>query len=91
MPTLLPTVWTAVNRAVPYVWSCSECRAIFDMGPTRGLQPGQNQIDQLNLQFELHCKLYHPGSLPVNCLGPAGNQQFIIGTLFKRAGQEVQP
>ena len=68
MPTLLPTVWTAVNPAVPYVWSCSECRAVFDMGPVQ-VSPGQKQIDQVNLQFEAHCKHVHAGSLPINHLG----------------------
>ena len=71
MPTLLPTVWTAINPAVPYVWSCSECGAIFDMGPMRGLPPSQKQIDQVNLQFEAHCTHVHPGSSPVNTLGSA--------------------
>ena len=71
MPTLLPTVWTAINPAVPYVWSCSECGAIFDMGPMRGLPPNQMQIDQVNRQFEAHCKHVHPSSAPVNNLGNA--------------------
>lgn len=69
MPTLLPTVWTAINPAVPYVWSCSECGAVFDMGPMHGAPPRQTQIDQVNLQFEAHCKQVHPDSLPVNSLG----------------------
>jgi hypothetical protein len=85
MPTLLPTVWTAVNPAVPYVWSCSECRAVFDMGPMHG-SPAQKHIDQVNLQFEAHCKQVHPGSHPVNCLGPAASQRLIITTL-QRPGQ----
>ncbi len=71
MPVLLPTVWTSVNPAVPYVWSCSECRAVFDMGPMHGLPPSQKQIDQVNLQFAAHCQHVHPGSLPVHRLGDA--------------------
>jgi hypothetical protein len=71
MPTLLPTVWTAVNPAVPYVWTCSECGAIFDMGPMQGSPPSQKQIDQVNLQFEAHCRHVHPGSIHINILGSA--------------------
>lgn len=72
MPTLIPSVWTAVHPVVPYVWSCSECEAAFDMGPMRGSAPSQKQIDQANLQFVAHCKQVHPHSFPVNCLGHAG-------------------
>jgi hypothetical protein len=81
MPTLIPSVWTAVRPVVPYVWSCSECEAAFDMGPMRGLAPNQDQIDQINLQFDVHCQQVHPRSSPVNCLGRTGSQQLIIAAL----------
>jgi hypothetical protein len=38
------------------------------MGPVQ-VAPGQKQIDQINLQFEAHCKHVHAGSLPINHLG----------------------
>ena len=71
MPTLLPSVWTTAKPAVPYVWSCSECNAVFDMGPLRGAPPNQNQIDKINRQFEVHCKHVHPRSPRVDGLGRA--------------------
>jgi hypothetical protein len=86
MPTLLPTVWTAVNPAVPYVWSCSECRAVFDMGPVH-VSPGQKQIDQVNLQFEAHCRHVHAGSLPINHLG---NTPSAHGTALKALWSKFQ-
>ena len=54
MPSLLPSVWTTIAPAVPYVWSCSECEAAFDMGPMHGALPTQSQIDELNHQFKAH-------------------------------------
>jgi hypothetical protein len=71
MPTLLPSVWTTANPVVPYVWNCSECDAVFDMGPMRGSPPTQIQIDRINRQFEAHCKHVHPQSFPVHGLGHA--------------------
>jgi hypothetical protein len=69
MPSLVPSVWTTGSPAVPYVWCCSECEATFDMGPTRGFQLSQMQIDLANLQFRAHCKRAHPLLLTVNSLG----------------------
>jgi hypothetical protein len=89
MPTLIPAIWTVIRPVVPYVWSCSECDAAFDMGPMRGLLPSQDQIDQINLQFEAHCKQVHPRSLHINCLGHAANPQAILGTLPERVELEV--
>lgn len=69
MASLLPSVWTTIAPAVPYVWSCSECEAAFDMGPMHGALPTQSQIDELNHQFEAHCRQVHPRLVPVSCLG----------------------
>jgi hypothetical protein len=65
MPSLIPSVWTAVHPVIPYVWSCSECQAAFDMGTIRRATHTQEQVDQINLQFEAHCKQVHPRLFPV--------------------------
>jgi hypothetical protein len=65
MPSLLPTVWTTAHPVVPYVWCCSTCEAVFDVGAARRASLTQEQIDQVNRQFEVHCKQTHPGSFPV--------------------------
>lgn len=62
MPTLIPSAWTAVHPIVPTAWSCSECEAVFDLGPLRRFSPTQEKIDQINLQFQAHCKQVHPAS-----------------------------
>ena len=69
MPRLVPYVWTPAPRAVPYVWSCSECEAAFDMGPMRGAPPSQKQVDEVNRQFDAHCRQVHPLLSPVVRLG----------------------
>ena len=90
MPTLIPYVWTAVLPSVPYVWSCSECYAAFDMGPLGHSSPSQNQINLINLQFLVHCKKVHPRSTVVNCLGRAANLQYIFERVPIHVQQDVQ-
>ena len=65
MPSLTPFLWEAARPLSPYVWSCSECQAAFDLAPPRLLSPTQEQVDQINLQFEAHCKQVHPRLFPV--------------------------
>jgi hypothetical protein len=64
MSALIALVWTTVHPVVPYVWSCAECGAVFDVGPLRRRSLTREQIDQINGQFEAHCKQMHPQSLP---------------------------
>ena len=65
MPGLVPKVWTTSHPVVPYVWSCSKCEAVFDVGPVRRSVLTQDQIEGINLQFEFHCEQVHPRSFPV--------------------------
>jgi hypothetical protein len=62
MPALVALVWTTDHPVMPYVWSCSDCGAVFDAGTQR--QTGLTE-EQINSQFEVHCKQVHPGILPV--------------------------
>ena len=61
MPSLMPSAWTTTSPKVPRVWSCSECQAAFDMGPIFKAAPSPGQVEQVNRQFEIHCKQVHPG------------------------------
>jgi hypothetical protein len=65
MPSLVPFTEATIAPAGPSLWSCSECQAVFDMGPLRHSSPTREQIRQINLQFEAHCRQVHPGLLPV--------------------------
>jgi hypothetical protein len=65
MPTLIASAWTAVHPVLPYVWSCSECDAAFDIGRQRLSSLTREQVDGVNLQFEAHCKHMHPLSFAV--------------------------
>jgi hypothetical protein len=65
MPSLIPSAWTTVHPVIPYVWSCSECQAAFGLGSLRYASATQEQIDKINLEFQLHCKQVHPRLFPV--------------------------
>jgi hypothetical protein len=72
MPALIALVWTAAHPVVPYVWNCSECGAVFDVGPLRYTKLTKEQIGQVNNQFEVHCQQAPPGLLQVIGLGADG-------------------
>jgi hypothetical protein len=65
MPSLLPKVWTISHPVVPYVWSCSECEAVFDAGQVRRSVLTRDQVDGINRQFGVHCDHVHPRSFPI--------------------------
>jgi hypothetical protein len=65
MPALIASVWTTAHPVLPYLWSCSKCETIFDVGRVRYTSLTQEQIDRVNLQFEVHCKRVHPLLLPI--------------------------
>jgi hypothetical protein len=71
MPALIASAWTTVHPVRPYVWSCSYCEAVFDVGPLRHSSLTKEQVDGVNLQFDAHCKQVHPRSLPVIGLNTA--------------------
>jgi hypothetical protein len=68
MPTLLEAAWKGACPSNTYLWSCSLCDTIFNLGPLRGSSPSRKEIDRVDLQFETHCKQMHPGLLPVTGL-----------------------
>ena len=68
MPILIPSSWTDTRPGIPYVWICSVCQAFFDGGPVRGQGHSSEQINQINRQFEAHCKQLHPALRPVTGL-----------------------
>jgi hypothetical protein len=59
MPSLKPLTWTKEHPIVPYVWSCADCDAAFDMGPIHNGAPTTEQINQVNAQFKAHCTQVH--------------------------------
>ncbi len=65
MPALIATAWTTAHPVRPYVWSCSQCNVMFDVGPLRPSELTREQLDKLNLQFDMHCKDVHPRMFPV--------------------------
>lgn len=65
MPTLLEAAWKGARPPNTYLWKCSHCDVIFNLGPLRGLSPLRKQIDRVNRLFEAHCKQAHPGMLPI--------------------------
>jgi hypothetical protein len=79
MPSLMPLTWTTTSPKVPQVWRCSECRATFDMGPISNVAPSLGQVEQVNRQFEIHCKQVHPGlALVIGLKRPS--QRYTEGT-----------
>jgi hypothetical protein len=65
MPMLIAHAWTTAHPVMPCVWICSECSAVFDVGPLRRARLTREQIIRVNSQFEEHCKHVHSRSLPV--------------------------
>jgi hypothetical protein len=66
MPRLVPSSQKSIHlvSACACSWSCSECQAVFDMWPHHA-PPTQEQIDQINRQFVVHCKRVHRDLFPV--------------------------
>ena len=64
MPRLIPSGEKSIHLVSDWSWSCSECQAVFDMWP-HNAPPTQEQIDQINRLFVVHCKRVHPDLFPV--------------------------
>jgi hypothetical protein len=68
MPFLRLALQTVDPPALPCGWGCSECQAEFALWNESIESVSKEQIDQINLQFAIHCRLAHPGSFPVDGL-----------------------
>jgi hypothetical protein len=65
MPRLVPSGEKTIHLVSPCAWCCSECQAVFDIGPQHGSRPTQEQVDQINRQFVAHCRQVHRDLFPV--------------------------
>ncbi len=64
MPTLIATVWTTAHPVVPYVWQVALDVRPCDVGPQRGSSLTNEQIDQVNRQFGVHCEQVQSTLIP---------------------------
>jgi hypothetical protein len=59
MPSLTAV---AFETRIPFIWKCTECDAIFDLGRVLRASLTQPQAEKLNRQFREHCAQQHPNS-----------------------------
>jgi ribosomal protein L37AE/L43A len=64
MLILIGCRWTKARPIKPYAWRCSKCEAVFDIGPLRPTMLTDEQVDEINSQFEEHCRKVHPRLRP---------------------------
>ncbi len=51
MPTLIGAIF---QQNLPFIWACSDCNAIFELGPILHAKPFRQQAEEMNSQFEAH-------------------------------------
>ena len=71
MPVLTPTVFN--DRAKrPIAWMCSDCETVFSLDRVDAVLT-KKSTEQINKDFEVHCKGQHPGSQIIGLEIPAGD------------------
>ena len=59
MPALTATVFNDQRR--PIAWKCSDCETVFALDRVDAILT-KKSTEQINKDFEMHCKGQHPGS-----------------------------
>ena len=59
MPALTPTVFNDQKR--PIAWKCSDCETVFALDRVDAILT-KKSTEQINKDFEMHCKGQHFGS-----------------------------
>jgi hypothetical protein len=60
MPVLTATVFNDQNKR-PIAWMCSVCETVFALDRADEILT-KRSADNINKDFEMHCKGQHPGS-----------------------------
>lgn len=66
MPVLTATVLNDENQR-PIAWKCSVCETVFALDRVDAILT-KKSTEQINKDFEMHCKEQHPG-LQISGLG----------------------
>jgi len=60
MPVLRPSVFNDQTKT-PIAWICSACEAVLSLDRADAILT-KKSTEQINKDFEMHCKEQHPGS-----------------------------
>jgi hypothetical protein len=70
MPALTATVFNDQKR--PIAWKCSDCETVFALDRVDAILT-KKSTEQINKDFEMHCKGQHPGSQIIGLDIPHGD------------------
>ena len=59
MPVLTATVFNDLTKR-PIAWMCSACETVFELDRVDAILT-KKSTEQINKDFEMHCKKQHPG------------------------------
>lgn len=69
MPVLTATVFNDQTK-IPIAWMCSVCETVFTLDRVDAILT-KKSTEQINKDFEMHCKGQHPGSQIIGLEIPA--------------------